>query len=848
MTLATLTALALLCAPQAPTSSVVTPLVQGPTAAQLLDSSGVFVTEGRAFAPKQMDLPGGVRVVRWTEEVGGLTLERYRIRYGADQEYARVREVQPVIHMRRGRFDPLASPAQRPAVPKGLEASGDLHVVQFVTQPIDAYRDALRGMGADVRHFLPDAAHLVQMDETVAAEVAALPFVRWVGPYHAADRIDETLLPEVISGSLPPTRVHVQVTERGPDMKMRVAERVPELGGTIDWIIDEGFRFDATVSAAGVAALAAMDEVLWIDPWTPTGEDMDKVRVDGGADFLEGVTGFTGQGVRAEAMDGNCDATHPDLQSNPVIFHGNNAGSAGHGTPVTGIVFGDGAANPARRGLLPDAQPIFGDYGQLSNRYTHTEELLNSTYQAVFQTNSWGNARTRAYTSISMEMDDILFQNDIVILQSQSNAGNQDSRPQAWAKNVVSVGGIRHRNTQTLGDDEWDFGGSTGPAADGRLKPDLSYWYDSILSPADGGGSTQFGGTSAATPMTAGYFGLFFQMWHEGVFGNDTGISVFDSRPKSTLSRAFMINTAARYDFSGTNADLRRTTQGWGRVNVENLYESRGELFWVDEEIVLTEGQSVGYPIVVEPGTPELAVTMVYLEPAGTTSASIHRINDLSLRVTSPGGAVSYWGNNGLAAGNESTPGGFSNQRDAVENVFISNPAAGQWFVEVLADDLNEDAHLETPGVDADFALVVRGTSTTSGDPCLPPAVYCEGEANSISASGADVFISGSNSIQANDLTFVIASMPPNTFALAARSQSQTSLPVGGGLLCLGTPTIRMDIIQADLLGQGIFQVDTTALHQGIGVAPGETWNYQFWYRDGATSNFSDAVEVTWCD
>ncbi len=724
-------------------AAVLCPAPQGTTRTQPLapvpgepvrDTDGQALAEGSASVQgaRQLDLGGGVRVVMWTEEAGGLSIERYRIRHGEGSAYGRARSVEPQVHLRRGSFDPLTESA--PGAPVGLSASGRMHIVQFATQPIEAYRNALREEGAIVRHFLPDAAHLVEMDAATADAVRSMPFVRWVGPYRAADRIDEAIVEDVAGGKLPPMRVHVQVFERGPAMKAAVAARVPGLDGTVDWMIEEGFRFDATLDAAGIAALAAMDEVLWIDPWTPFEDDMDKVRIDGGANSLEAVTGFTGQGVRAEAMDGNCDTTHPDLQSNPVILHGSRAGDMSHGTKVTGVVFGDGAGNAARRGLMPDAQPIFADYGQLSNRYAHTARLLNSTYRAVFQTNSWGSSRTRAYTSISMEMDDILFLNDIVLLQSQSNEGNQDSRPQAWGKNVLSVGGIRHRNTQTLSDDEWAGAGSTGPAADGRLKPDLSHWYDSILTTGAGGGSSQFGGTSAATPITAGYFGLFFQMWHEGVFGNSTAATVFESRPKATLARAFMINTASRYAFSGANADLRRTTQGWGRANVQNLYDARGELFWVNEEVVLTEGQSVSYTLTVEPGTPELAATLIYLEPAGTTSSSVHRINDLSLRLTAPDGQTRYWGNVGLNAGNASTSGGAANQRDPVENVFIPAPDSGDWLVEIFADDINEDGHVETPELDVDFALVVRGTSTTTGDPCLPANVYCEGDANSISA------------------------------------------------------------------------------------------------------------------
>ena len=45
------------------------------------------------------------------------------------------------------------------------------------------------------------------------------------------------------------------------------------------------------------------------------------------------------------------------------------------------------------------------------------------------------------------------------------------------------------------------------------------------------------------------------------------------------------------------------------------------------------------------------------MSPNDITSAAIHRINDLTLRVTAPDGTV-YWGNHGLLDGNWSTPGG----------------------------------------------------------------------------------------------------------------------------------------------------------------------------------------------
>ena len=118
----------------------------------------------------------------------------------------------------------------------------------------------------------------------------------------------------------------------------------------------------------------------------------------------------------------------------------------------------------------------------VSDRYAHTRQLVDPAgrFRAVFQSNSWGGGLTTSYTGVSAAMDDIVFDHDILICQSQSNAGSRRSRPQAWAKNVLSVGGQFHFNTLDRGDDRWNGGASIGPAADGRIKPDLSNYYDRI--------------------------------------------------------------------------------------------------------------------------------------------------------------------------------------------------------------------------------------------------------------------------------------------------------------------------------------------------------------------------------
>ncbi len=625
------------------------------------------------------------------------------------------------IKLRSAAFDPLLEiPNKFSRMYPDSSSERAAYIVQFVTQPMEEFRSELRSLDTEIFSYLPNHAYIVQMDRGTLSAVSDLPFVRWVGRYDSAYKLDEQVLKKLEKEELGTNRYDIMALARGPMLQSKIADEIISFGGTVHSVSEKGYKLEATLTAEQLAQVAKNENVLFIDEWSAPEMDMDLVRSTGGADFVETTLGFTGAGVRAEVMDNGLRQTHTDFQSGlaPLIHNSSNTNeSPNHGTSTYGIVFGRGTSNSSARGMLPDAQGIFADYDFLrSGRYTHTERLLQAPYFAVFQSNSWGNSLTSNYNTLSAELDDILFQNDIVLLQSQSNAASQQSRPQAWSKNVVSIGGIRHYNTASLTDDRWASGASIGPAADGRIKPDLAHYYDSIHATENSSNSSytpSFGGTSAATPITAGHFGIFFQMWHAGLFGNTPGATVFDSRPKMSTTKAVMINSAIQWDMSIAGTDVTRVRQGFGRANVENLYNRRTRMRIVNETDVLMNLSIRRYNVNVPVGSADpLKVTMVYTDPMGTPGASQARVNDISLRVTSPGGTV-YWGNVGLSgSGMWSTAGGSSNTVDTVENVFIESPTSGPWLVEVIASELNEDARLETPGVvDADFGLVISGVA-----------------------------------------------------------------------------------------------------------------------------------------
>jgi hypothetical protein len=553
------------------------------------------------------------------------------------------------------------------------------------------------------------------MSPDVADTVRGESFVRWVGPYRSELR----LAPEVATALDDPgfgrRRFVLQTFTAGESAKASLAADVAAAGGSVVLETANGYLLEALLDGPQARQVLMSDHLQWLELWTPREDDMDIGRIVSGADDIETAGGYDGTGVRGEVMDGNVEQSHQDFDG--ILIHGPTpSGDASHGTSTYGIVFGngdrDGDGDGRATGMLPAAQGYFADYSELGDRYQHTSELVQSPIEAVFQSNSWGNSRTLHYTAISAEMDDIIWQHDIPIFQSQSNSGDQYSRPQAWAKNVISIGGVNHYNDTNPANDCWCDTASIGPAADGRIKPDLNFFYDAIFTTRVGNSYTaSFGGTSGATPMAAGAGGLVFQMWADNIYGNSpSGSSVFEKRPHATTLKAIMVNTAEQFEFAGQAHDLTRVRQGWGAPNVLNVLDRAALTRIIDESSVLGELEFDAYAATVAPGQPALKVTMVYADRAAVPSAMIHRVNDVTLRVVAPDG-TEYWGNNGLLDSPWSAAGGAPDALNTVENVFVENPDAGDWLIEVHAVEINMDVHSETPEDDQDYALVVYGVT-----------------------------------------------------------------------------------------------------------------------------------------
>ena len=137
---------------------------------------------------------------------------------------------------------------------------------------------------------------------------------------------------------------------------------------------------------------------------------------------------------------------------------------------------------------------------------------------------------------------------------------------------------------------------------------------------------------------------------------------------------------------------------------------------------------------------------------------------------------------------------------------------------------------------------------------CPVPTVYCTANPNSSGAAAA-ISSSGSTRIQDNDLNLHVTNLPPDKFGYFLMSRTQDFVPLFGGSqgnLCLGPPQFRFNqwVLNSGANGQVSFIPDMTNLPQSQVFMPGESWNFQLWYRDnnpGITSNTSDGLEAIFC-
>ena len=529
-----------------------------------------------------------------------------------------------------------------------------------------------------------------------------------------------------------------------------------------------------------------------------------------------------------------------DNQASPMFGgHGTHtSGSIVGNGARSGSSPGTNAFTGSHAGIAPKAQFVFQSImdsgGNLGGLPADLNNLFQSPYNdgARVHSNSWGAAVSGAYTTDSSNTDKFAWNNkDMVITFSAGNSGidgaswNGSSCAATGAPidGVIDTGSIgapgTAKNTITVGAAEnyrptasyeypagmcsnattWGWFScygtaplaadhmannasglaafsSRGPAADGRVKPDIvapgtfilstrssvnqafEQWGECGVASGEQPYYVYMGGTSMSNPLTAGAATLVRQYYVDGWHANNGGVTNAAAvgaqgfNPSSALVKATLINGAwdmapGQYGTGATQEippgwdtgrDLPNNAEGFGRVDLEHsLFPGSGwgdvsgrTLEVHDVAAGLVTGGLISYTFQVVGNANPLIATLVWTDPWASTAAGTKLVNNLDLVVTGPNGTTKYTPNK------VDDTAGTADNLNNVEQVKVSSPAAGNWTLQVKGTNVPGNGTAGTTS--QPYALVISGVGCAP--PAAPtgiPASRCGTGTVGLSASGA---------------------------------------------------------------------------------------------------------------
>ena len=169
-----------------------------------------------------------------------------------------------------------------------------------------------------------------------------------------------------------------------------------------------------------------------------------------------------------------------------------------------------------------------------------------------------------------------------------------------------------------------------------------------------------------------------------------------------------------------------------------------------------------------------------------------------------------------------------------------------------IPDDCETFEDCNSNGIPDDCELDSDGDGTI--DECELGTNYCGPAVPNSSGLSGIMDASGSKVVADNALVLDARQLAVNKFGYFLVSDTQSFIPNPGGSqgnLCLGGTIGRYvkDVASTGSNGEISLQINLDKLPAPLNVAvnPGETWNFQLWFRDQnpeQTSNFTDALAI----
>jgi hypothetical protein len=791
-------------------------------------------------------------------------------------------ECQQVL-LRTHQFDPLQGepwiqPELRAAEPQAGQAG--YYLVQL-TGPVYEYQKAgLRSEGAELWDYIPEYGFIARMTPEAALAVRSLEFVRWVGLYHPAYKIDPDIGTHTFKT---PARVSdpwlwiVAMVHRSDDAE-GAGEAIAGLGAEVLDVVREGAkRVIARTPGDLLEDIARLLPILYVyeqdEFFVHNNTTRWVIQTNQSGNTHCWNCGLHGEGQLITVMDSGVDyqscffrdSSNPIGSSHRKIHHygtwGGNAYDgcdSGHGSHVAGTVAGKWAYdNPDQsqyNGVAYEARIMVQDIGvddafACAFGSVSPPSGLTGAFQDAYNrgarlhTNSWGGSSNQ-YDAYAQDIDEFMWNNtDFLVCFAMGNAGPGSGTIgyPATAKDCISAGGTQQANTQ----DNMYNSSSRGPTYDDRQKP-------TVCAPADGanGGppdiwsvdndpsssptcavvGSGWNGTSMATPAVCASGALIRQYFVDGYWPTGVAIPGNSVTPSGALIKAMLVASGERMTGSGISA-YPDDNQGWGRVLLDKALYFNGDDVGLD--FVDHAGISTGntYSTQFYLGTKPARFVLVWTDYYASTGANPAIVNDLNLRVTDPAGRAQYWGN--VFSSGQSVPGGSPDNVNVVEVVHVENPASpGLWTVEVIGANV--------PQGPQPFAVSITGNG-------LNIPVCLESFQGSFSEDMGGVLLEWTTASERENLGFFVL----RSEALGGEYKRTSEVIIEGrGTTALPTSYSYVDdLSEAGTYYYKLLQVDndgTTNTHGPITVSVGAPTPERFAIGPAVPNPFKGTVTVSY--
>ena len=652
-------------------------------------------------------------------------------------------------------FDPLE---KTPTLPPNLTApslAGDYSycLIQFPGPIRPEWKRAVERYGVELLWYVPRYAFVARVATAAMGTIAALPEVRWLG----IDQPAYKLCPGLQKAEGRQTLI---VVFHYQDDEQALLGRLRALGA--DNMTTEFNAWNKSVKldvdATQMPAIARLEGVYWIEPYSPmTPDNADVQWVDQHGYSASDTTrtiwhkGIDGKGMLVGIIDGPMNIAHdqfrdtvnntPGPNHRKVVAYRGNQGSDEHGTHTTCTLCGSDdevGGSSINDGLAKGARVFFQNVNSLPGAWDMNvwfrgpDSGLDVGVDSLRVLNhSMSQSRKdtfNTYIFSDMTADQFVWgHRKFLHCNSMGNRAVNEMGHPVNAKDIISVGatgnGTSCRDIASYS--------SRGPTADGRRKPQLVSPGSNVMSAdyEDPSGYKVLGGTSMATPNMTAATALIRQYFRRGFYPTGDTLTGTPTEISAALNKAVAI-VGADNDISGYTVPDNNV--GWGRIDLDSSLYFAGDTskLWVwDDTVGLETGDSILIPVNVTGNVKPFRVTLCWSDYPGTMRAAYICVNDLDLAVYTPTGTP-YKGN--VYSGGHSVTGGNHDSLNVEECTRINGPEVGTWSIVVRARNVPQGpqpfalAAIGELGEAAEFhdvaatGIIAPGDSVDSGATVTP--------------------------------------------------------------------------------------------------------------------------------